>query len=361
LAKGKRKRKAGGHARARPRQGRIDADHADDDPRHERIFRGRENQPALSEEATVGELASDVSDGRVVAVYGSEVLVEPTAGGEPMPAHMRKSTRVPHTSTSAVAVGDFVRYLAADPPPHVLTEVLPRRTHLTRVRHGGQSQVIAANVDLGVVVGSAAEPPFKPRLVDRYLISFRLGGLSPALVLNKIDLAESREVDEWLATYRSLGVEAVGVSAATGAGIPELEAMLRGRTAVFAGQSGVGKSSLLNRLAGLDLRTADVYGKLGKGRHTTTTSALYRLPSGGEVVDTPGVRSFGLPSATREAVHEFFPEIAAAAAECRFGDCRHEGDEGCAVAVAVREGRIRVDRLDSFLALREEAKDSKSR
>lgn len=361
MAKGKRKRKAGGHARARPRPGRIDADRADDDPRHERIFRGRENLPALSEEATVGELASDVSEGRVVAVYGSEVLVEPAGGGEPVPAHMRKSTRVPHTSTSAIAVGDFVRYLAADPPPNVLTEVLPRRTHLTRVRHGGQAHVIAANVDLGVVVSSAAEPPFKPRLVDRYLISFRLGGLTPALVLNKLDLAERDEVDEWLALYRALGVEAVGVSAVTGEGVTDLESMLRGRTAVFAGQSGVGKSSIVNRLAGLDLRTANVYGKLGKGRHTTTTSVLYRLPSGGEVVDTPGVRAFGLPSATREAVHEFFPEIEEAAAECRFGDCRHEGDEGCAVAERVRAGRIRVDRLDSFLALREETGKPRAR
>ncbi|MFN8180045.1 MAG: ribosome small subunit-dependent GTPase A [bacterium] len=354
MAKGKRKRKAGGHARARPRPGRIHEETADDDPRREKVFRGRQNAPALPEEASVGELAGDVRDGRVVALFGGEILVEPAAGGEPVTAHLRKSTRVPHRGANPVTVGDFVRYLEGAVPPHVLTEVLPRRTHLTRLRHGGQSQVVCANVDLGVVVGSAAEPPFKPRLVDRYVISFRLGGLAPALVLNKVDLVGPGGIDEWLALYRSLGVEAVGVSAATGAGVSALEAMLRGKTSVFAGQSGVGKSSLLNRLAGLDLRTADVYGKLGKGRHTTTSSTLYRLPSGGEVIDTPGVRSFGLPPVTREAVHEFFPEIEEAARGCRFGDCRHSGDEGCAVEEAVRAGRIPVDRLDSFLALREE-------
>jgi ribosome small subunit-dependent GTPase A len=205
------------------------------------------------------------------------------------------------------------------------------------------------------VVGSAAEPPFKPRLVDRYLISFRLGGLSPALILNKIDLAEPHEVDEWLATYRSLGVEAVGVSAATGAGIPELEAMLHGRTAVFAGQSGVGKSSLLNRLAGLDLRTADVYGKLGKGRHTTTTSALYRLPSGGEVVDTPGV-----PFAVLRHARGGARVLPIEGGGGWFGTAATRGTKAARWPLRCAGGDPG-DRLDSFLALREEAKDSKSR
>jgi ribosome biogenesis GTPase len=354
MAKAKRKRKAGSAARVRPRRGRVRPEHADDDPQREKIFRGRQNLPSLPAEAALTEQLADVCEGRVVAMHGRDFIVEPIGGGERLTAQLRKSTRVPHPGTTPVAVGDFVRYLAGAPPSHVLTEVLPRRTHLTRAR-GGEDHVIAANVDLGVVVASAAAPPFKPRLVDRYLISFRLGGLAPALVLNKLDLVDAGEVGGWLDLYRSLGVEAVGVSAVTGAGIDALEAMLRGWTSVFAGQSGVGKSSLLNRLAGLDLATADVYGKLGKGRHTTSSSTLHRLPSGGEVVDTPGIRSFALPGATREAVHEFFPEIEEAAAGCRFRDCRHAGDGGCAVAAAVADGRILRDRLDSFLALLEEA------
>jgi ribosome biogenesis GTPase len=170
-------------------------------------------------------------------------------------------------------------------------------------------------------------------------------------VVNKRDLVADPELSAAVAPYRDIGVRAIPVSAATGAGLGELEAALAGRTAVFAGQSGVGKSSLLNRIAGLDLRTADVYGRLGKGRHTTTSTAMYRLPSGGAVIDTPGVRSFALPSPSPEALRAFFPEIVAAAGACRFADCRHRGDAGCALPGAIAAGRVRGARLESYLAL----------
>jgi ribosome biogenesis GTPase len=348
-----RKRKQAGRSAV---PGRRSGWQEDDAPSKERVLRGPANAAANPEAPSAKELDADTRLGRVLEIRGSDLIVEPAGGGEPLAARMRKSTRVPHSHATAVAVGDEVRFLT-EASSSVLTEVLPRRTHLTRMRRGHQEHVICANVDLGVVVASAAQPPFKPGLVDRVLLSFRQGDIEPLLALNKRDLAPERDVEAALAPYREIGVHAVAVSASTGAGLEELEELLAGRTAVFAGQSGVGKSSLLNRLAGLDLRVADVYGRLGKGRHTTSASTMHRLRSGGAVIDTPGVRSFALPEPSPGALREFFPEVFAAAEGCRFADCRHRGDGGCALPAAVADGRVRVARLESFLTLTGDADD----
>ena len=211
--------------------------------------------------------------------------------------------------------------------------------------------MICANVDIGAVVASADRPPFKPGLVDRYLVSFQEGGLEPLLVVNKADLVDAAAVVAMLAPYHGIGVASVAVSASTGQGIEELLRVLGMRTAVFSGQSGVGKSSLLNRLAGLELRTADVYGSLGKGRHTTSSSTLHRLATGGAIVDTPGIRSFGLKEPSEAALRAFFPEIFEAAESCRFADCKHIGEAGCAMPGAIAAGRVRRERLDGFRTL----------
>ena len=355
--KKKRKRsRAGRTARKRLGSGRIQADDVsrEDEPLKEKILRGRRNEGVAPEEASATELAGEVRRGRVISIRGSEATVDPEDGSGAVVTALRKSTRVPH-SGSALVVGDFVDYLAEGEPPFVLTEVHPRRTVLTRVRRGDQEHAICANVDLGVIVASAAEPPFKPRLVDRYLVSVRDGGLEPVLVLNKIDLATDVEVSVALAPYHRLPFPALAVSAETGDGIDELIDVLRDRVSVFSGQSGVGKSSLLNRLApDLEIRTSDVHKKTGKGRHTTTASTLYRFPFGGSVIDTPGVKGFLLHEPSLEATLDFFPEIAEVIVDCRFTDCSHQGDEGCAVPAAVKAGRIDPDRLDSFLVLRSE-------
>lgn len=328
----------------------------DDAPSVERVLRGPENAQALSDEPSAKEAEAGTLGGRVVEIRGSEIVVEAHDGGELIVARLRKSTRSPHGRASAVVVGDEVRFFR-EGAATLITEILPRRTHLTRIRRGHEEHVICANVDLGVVVASAAEPPFKPRLVDRVLVSFVQGGLTPMLVLNKAELLPQAAVERMLQPYRNVNVAAFALSAHTGQGLEALAQELAGHTAVFSGQSGVGKSSLLNRLAGLDLKTADVYGKLGKGRHTTSTSTLYRLPTGGAVIDTPGVRSFAVREPSDEAMHAFFPEIFEVAANCRFADCRHRGDEGCAMPDALAGGRVAAARLDSFLALREGLSD----
>jgi ribosome biogenesis GTPase len=350
MAKKTRKRTQAGHS-ASERGGRR---HRDDDsaPRREKILRGRENLGAPPPEASRREEEGDVRRGRVVALRGRDVIVAPDDASRPVSCLLRKSTRVPHAGSNAVAVGDYVRYLAGAAEPHMLTEVERRRTRLARARHGGEEHVIAANVDFCVIVASADRPPFKPRLVDRFLVSAREGGLEPVLALNKCDLVAAPAAAELLAPYAPLRIPALAVSAETGEGIGALAGVLRGRTSVLSGQSGVGKSSLLNRLVpDLGLKTAGVYGSAGKGRHTTTATTLYELPGGGTVIDTPGLRSFAMHAPSLEAVQTFFPEITRAAESCRFADCRHQGDPGCAVLEAVGRGEVRPDRLESYLTL----------
>lgn len=334
----------------------VHEDQDDHGPAREKILRGPDNRELPPDEASGTELTGDVRAGRVVSIRGTEIGVEPGEGGDPVGVVLRKSTRIPHPGASAAVVGDQVLYLVDGPPPHVLTEVRPRRTRLTRIRRGHEEHVVCANVDLGVIIATAADPPFKPRLVDRYLISFAQGGMEPVLVLNKIDLLEDGGAGPLLEPYAALDFPALAVSAATGEGLEALRAVLVGRTAVFVGQSGVGKSSLLNRLGGLELRTQEVQGWTGKGRHTTSTSTLYAFPFGGSIIDTPGIRSFQVHRPTVEALEAFFPEVFEVAAGCRFRDCTHSGDEGCAVPEALADGRIRPDRLESFRILMEEVR-----
>jgi len=359
VKKNRKRSRVGKTVRRGPRRGRVrDADEAADHaPGLEKILRGRDNVGAPPDEASRSELESEVRRGQVVAIRGRDAEVEPDDGGGRVLAILRKSTRVPHPAASAIVVGDWVRYLAEGAPPFVLTEIEKRRTRLVRGRRGTEEHVICANVDLGVIVASAAEPPFKPRLVDRVLLSVQGGDLEPVLVVNKVDLVGAADVDAMLAPYRRLDFTSLAVSATTGEGIDALVETLRGKTSVFSGQSGVGKSSLLNRLGpGLGIATQDVYGRVGKGRHTTTASTLYRFPFGGAVVDTPGIRSFSLHEPTESALRAFFPEVFEAARSCRFSDCRHRGDEGCAVPAAVESGEVSPDRLESFLTLMDEVR-----
>ncbi len=359
--KGKRKRSRVGHQVRRRRQTRRLEDEArqDTEPTGEKILRGHDNTGRAPEAPSLTEIEGEVPRGQIVALRAAWVTVEPDGGGEPVRCTLRRSTRVPHASSNPLAVGDRVAWLVGAEEPHVLTEVEARRTSLTRVRRGHEEHVIAANVDLVVVVASASKPPFKPRLVDRYLISAAAGGITPVLVVNKIDLAGPGAAVELLAPYAGLDFPAVATSAETGEGLDALRQILTDRTAVFSGQSGVGKSSLVNCLAEgrLSLATAGVYGKVGKGRHTTSASTLHRFPFGGAVIDTPGIRGFLLHEPSPEALETFFPEIFEAAEICRFADCAHSGDEGCAVPEGVASGRIHPARLESFHRLMDEIRE----
>jgi ribosome biogenesis GTPase / thiamine phosphate phosphatase len=241
--------------------------------------------------------------------------------------------------SNQLAVGDEVTLEEGEPPRVVA--VSPRRTRLERAATGGRelTQVIAANADQAMIVSSFDDPPFRPGLVDRWTLLALRGGMEPVLCLNKIDLG-SMEAAERVIQEADIPLDTIYVSAKTDEGLERVRARLTGRSTVFVGHSGVGKSSLLRRLLpDAVAETGDLSEKTRKGRHTTSSSRLYPLPEGGLLIDTPGVRSVELGRTTAEEVAGVFAEIAHAP-PCRFNPCSHRAEPGCAVLAGVASGTV---------------------
>jgi len=259
--------------------------------------------------------------------------------------------------TRPIAVGDRVRLTLLPTGEGVVEGVEPRTGGKLSRKAAGEreaEQVVAANVDQLVVVASVAEPELNRRLLDRLVVSGEHGGLEVAVCLNKIDLADGAAYEPVLALYRRLGYRALATSAVSGAGVEDLRAVLRGKTSVFAGQSGVGKSALLMSVQpGLDLRVGDVSAATGKGKHTTTAVSLLPLEFGGCVVDTPGIREFALYDIERDELEHCFPEMAERFGRCRFADCSHRQEPGCAIVAAVKGGEIDPERYESYCRIYE--------
>jgi ribosome biogenesis GTPase len=303
-------------------------------------------------------------DGKVVDCAISSVLrrelVYPTADPNslrPVVVDERKIQMV-----DPVAVGDAVRFIDAGLDTGMIVEVLPRRTHLSRrssvseARKHAFEQVIVANVDQVIPVLSAANPVPKWNLLDRYLVSAESLGLPALICITKHDLAEGDpELEAAVAEYRRVGYTLLLTSAQSGQGIADLRLALQGKLSVFIGKSGVGKTSLLNAIQpGLGLRVNQVNEKTGKGKHTTTHLEMFPLETGGSVVDTPGMREFGLWEVEDTDLALLFPEMRPFVGACRFGlDCSHEHEHGCAIRKAVQAGEISIRRYESFLRLME--------
>lgn len=255
------------------------------------------------------------------------------------------------------APGDRVSFYACAGGTCVIQEMLPRTSVFARVdpRPPHEERVIAANIDLAVIVVAAKEPPPRPGLVDRCLAAALLGGAQPLICLNKSDLATAAEAPllaEIERTCADLEVPIVRCSALTGAGLGDLLPPLRGKTAAFVGQSGAGKSSLLNALVpGLGLRTNPVRAADGRGRHTTTATRLAALDGGTIIFDTPGFKEFGLGLPGPAKLSRCFPDFAPYAAACRYADCVHADEPGCGVRNAVRDGLIAPSRYGSYLKI----------
>jgi ribosome biogenesis GTPase / thiamine phosphate phosphatase len=257
---------------------------------------------------------------------------------------------------SPIAVGDRVRVTPTGDPARI-EEVLPRRNWLSKVAssHDPREQILFANVDRVFVVASIAQPKFSSVRTDRILVGCHWSEIPATLVLNKRDLDRHDEESLYRATYERAGVEVLGTSAVTGDGIEALRERIRGSTSVFYGASGVGKSSLLNALQpGLGREVGKVSKYWDAGKHTTTFSTMVRLADGSHVIDTPGIRVFRPYGLTKQELRHRFPEFAPFASRCRFPDCSHDHEPGCAVAEAAEAGELAPSRLLSYLDLLEE-------
>jgi ribosome biogenesis GTPase len=257
---------------------------------------------------------------------------------------------------NSVVVGDRVG-LAWENGRAVIESVEPRRSSFSRRAAGerDEEQVVAANLDQVVLVASLRRPDFRHGFVDRVLVQALRSGLPLLLALNKTDLGEQAEAAALLGDYAPAGVAGLAMCAKTGRGVDALEAACRGRRSLFVGHSGVGKSTLLDRLApGHELLAGEVNERTGKGRHTTTAALLLRPAPDLELIDTPGVRAFALWGVDAGTLEEYYPELQARRGSCRFADCRHDREPDCAIRAAVASGEVHEHRFASFHKLREE-------
>jgi ribosome biogenesis GTPase len=274
--------------------------------------------------------------------------------GEVITASLRG--RVKHAGHEGVLVGDQVELVLHPDGSATIEAIRPRRSLLRRREPGKRRGIrpVVANADQVVIVAAAREPAWDAETVDRFLAVAEASGLPALLVVNKCDL-EPR-TDLLVAPYHAAGYRTLETSVRTGLGLKALREVLQGKVSVFTGPTGVGKSSLLNALQpGLRLRTAPVSVKTGAGRHTTVMAEMHPFEAGGFVVDTPGLRQIGLWGLAPRDVIAAFPDIAAHGKDCRFDDCRHLGEPGCAVAAAVAEDRLFRSRFESYRRLLGEA------
>ncbi|MEX0938791.1 MAG: ribosome small subunit-dependent GTPase A [Pirellulales bacterium] len=248
-----------------------------------------------------------------------------------------------------VAVGDRVWFRPEGQSEGMIESVEPRHGVLSRSIRGRQ-QVIVAGVDQMLIVASAAEPYLKPNLIDRYLVTAEKGGIRPLICINKVDLVDPAHLQPLVGVYSQLGYRVLLLSAETGLGIDRLRRRLAGKQSVFAGQSGVGKSSLINAVdPNVELTVQTVSEESHKGRHTTTSAQLIRLSEGGYVVDTPGIRQFQLWDVLPEELAGFYRDLRPFVSQCRFPDCTHTHEADCAVKDAVADLRIDARRYESYV------------
>lgn len=307
----------------------------------------------------------------VVKNAGSHFMLSLLPEWNPFPAVLKGRVRLKSSeATNPVAVGDRVRFETdmddvADitlTHPALIAEVLDRKNYVIRksTNLSRQSHVIAANIDMAFAVVTLYFPEIKLPFLDRMLVTCEVYGVPVTIVMNKVDLygKEAPEtVDNFINIYTKAGYRVVQASAKTGEGIDELRSICDGKVCLFSGESGVGKSSLIKALdPSLDPKIGKISIAHLQGKHTTSLYEMYRLASGGAVIDTPGLRGFGLVNLEKGEIASYFPEMLKAAENCRFTPCTHTHEPGCAVKDAVENGEISPERYSSYLGMIEDDK-----
>lgn len=260
-------------------------------------------------------------------------------------------------STNPVVVGDEVACEADEGGDYVIADILPRRNYVIRRASNlsKESHIIAANVDQALLMASLRSPETPTEFVDRFLVTCEAYKVPVTILLSKLDLQDAEAVAEFRAVYEGAGYRVLEVSVREGRGVEEVRELLAGRTTFVSGNSGVGKSTLIQAIdPSLDIRTGEISESHHKGRHTTTFSTMYPLAGGGAVIDTPGIKGFGLIDIDEAELWHYFPEMMRVAPACRFYNCTHTHEPGCAVTEAVKAGEIAWPRYESYLKIRDE-------
>lgn len=302
--------------------------------------------------------------GVVVKTVGGSSWVRPLDGGDLVECRVKGKFRLKGIrTTNPVAVGDKVTVSPAEGGVSYITEIAPRSNYIIRRASNlsKESHILAANIDQALLIATLRQPETPIVFIDRFLATCEAYNIKASLIINKADDFDEdcRELAEGMKIlYESLGYGFLVTSAESGEGIDRLKEITAGKLSLMAGNSGVGKSSLINRLVpGANLRTGRISDMHQTGMHTTTFSETVPLPYGGELIDIPGVKGFGMIDFSEEEVSHYFPEIFKASAECRYGDCRHTGEPGCKVREMVDGHYIAASRYNSYLNILEEIKE----
>jgi ribosome biogenesis GTPase len=260
------------------------------------------------------------------------------------------------TSTNPVAVGDHVELEAENDADAtaMITKILPRKNYITRQSpsHKMQHHIVAANIDQSIMFATLREPRTSQGFIDRFLVTCEAYHVPAIIIFNKTDLYRKKEREkekELTEVYTSIGYKVFPISVEKGEGLDEVKSQLEDKITLMSGHSGVGKSSFINKVfPSFRLKTSEISGWSGKGMHTTTFAEMFDLPTGGAVIDTPGMREFGIVDISKQELSHYFPEMRALINECHFNDCLHVNEPGCAIKKAVEDGRINVERYVSY-------------
>lgn len=320
-------------------------------------------QKGIKQELQNKLLKKNLLQGRVLSITSQGVIVD--IDGKYLNCSLRGLLKREKTQfKNLITVGDYVLIEEGEDKEGSIADVLPRKSILSRADSLSRrkEQLIAANIDQVLIIMSVLSPSLKPSLIDRYIIAAKKGNMDQIIIINKIDLLEKNNeesvkeqelLERCQEAYLKEGIPFLLISAATGQGLDAVRAFMKGKASVFSGQSGTGKSSLINAITGLQLPVSEMVKKTKKGSHTTTCAQLIPLDFGGWCIDTPGIKSFGVWDLKPEELKKYFSEINQYGQNCKFLDCSHLHEKGCAVLEALENGELLPLRYDSYKSLME--------